>query len=256
MKIFDQYSCNSVVSYGAMLLDNTRCFVGLECEIEAVKNPTSMAGFHVKEDGSLRNNGYEFITDPVPVKTAIDQFAELHKKLDLGEDAFSQRTSTHVHVNVAGLTLQETKNLLLLYALFEECFFLMAKPERRNNIHCTPLSETFVPSSYKTDIPNLVKGWHKYTALNLKRIRDLGTVEFRHLHGTGDVTELKQWLQVLENLFFLSQKVNFAEDSIADEKNIYKWFDELFKDAPRVYVLRNSLPDLTANSLIDVKFAI
>lgn len=132
---------------------------------------------------------------------------------------------------------------------------MMAKPVRRNNIHCVPLTETAMPALYKKPLPMLVKAWHKYTALNLKRLVDLGTMEFRHLHGTGDVQEFNTWLSVLENLWKLCQRTTISEATL-NKQNILEWFETIFSGAPTILAYRTTLFDIIRNSLIDVKFSV
>jgi hypothetical protein len=211
--------------------------------------------FRSRQDLSLRNHGFEYVSKPQPSKQFLENFKGLHKTLQLGPDAFSPRTSTHVHVNVSSLTVEETRTLVLLYALYEECFFMMVKPERRDNIHCVPLTETHLPAIYKTELTKYVQKWSKYTALNLLRIPDLGTIEFRHMHGTNDAEEMKQWLDVLNNLWMLCQAVKITEKSLT-EKNILLWFEQVFKNVPAVFQIRSSLFEVIRNNLIDVKFSI
>ena len=237
---------------------NYRGFLaGVECEVEAVSNPQSMGRFTVTNDGSLRNEGYEFISTPASRENLVEAFKSLHQHLKFmeGSDPFSVRTSTHVHVNCLNLDLQQVRILVLLYALFEEFFFMMVKPERRDNIHCVPLTETHMPGLYKHPLPTYVKNWHKYTALNLKRLSDLGTVEFRHLHGTNNISEFNCWLSVLENLWTLAQQTQINKDTLSKE-NITGWFNTIFQPSPRILSMRTSLFDIIRNSLIDVKFSV
>ena len=145
--------------------------------------------------------------------------------------------------------------MVLLYALFEEFFFLLVKPYRRDNIHCVPLTETSMPRLYKHDIVGMLKYWHKYTALNLKRLSDLGTMEFRHMHGTNNVQELDTWLKILENLWKLCQNVEIKSHTLSKDQ-IAVWFDQLFRPSDRVMAMRHNLFDMIRNSLIDVKFSL
>jgi hypothetical protein len=232
----------------------------LECEMEQLRScQVNYTNFWKKDnDGSLRNNGVEFMSlKGVERKTLVEAFTELHKGLVFYTkgDPFHERTSTHVHVNVQTLTPPQVKNMLLLYALFEEFFFAMVKPHRRDNIHCVPLTETYLPNNYHRDLEGLIENWHKYTALNLKRITDLGTVEFRHLHGTNDAKELDVWLHVLENLWKLCQRIEIDEKSLSNKAQIQEWFELVFFPADKIMMLKPSLFDIIRNSLIDVKFS-
>lgn len=239
---------------------NVKEFVaGLECEIEAVQNGENNFGmFLCTKDGSLRNSGYEYVSAaPQTLEKLVQEFKSLHDYLDLdmNNDPFSVRTSTHVHVNCQGLEVEAVKNIVLLYALFEEFFFAMVKPVRRNNIHCVPLTETHLPSNYGKPLETMFSRWHKYTALNIKRLQDLGTLEFRHLHGTNDVEELTRWLSVLKNLWELGQKVVIDEAALQDVETIRGWFDTIFSPAPKILSLRPAMFSIISDSLIDVKFS-
>jgi hypothetical protein len=253
-KVCNVWPCDGARQFG--IADSPAFVVGVECEIEAVKGhgSASLLGWEPKQDNSLRNNGMEYVSKPMERAMFMDKFVGLHKTLQLGKDPFSQRTSNHVHVNVASLDMVQARNMVLLYALFEECFFMMVKPERRNNIHCVPLTETSLPAIYKKGLDEYVKRWSKYTALNLKRIPDLGTMEFRHMHGTKDANEMNTWLCVLEKLWKLAQEVEVNEQTLTD-KNIVSWFETIFKDTS-VIQLRPSLFEVIRNNLIDVKFSI
>lgn len=235
----------------------TDFIAGVECEVEAVQNPVAMGIFSPVVDGSLRNKGIEFISIPSTKSDLVQGFKHLHANIKFypGQEPFSIRTSTHVHVNCLSLTMPQARVMVLLYALFEECFFLMVKPDRRDNIHCVPLTETYMPSLYKRPVDAMVKNWHKYTALNLKRMVDLGTMEFRHLHGTADVAEFEEWLGCLEALWQLCQRVEIKEDSLTKENIVY-WFETIFGKSPRVMAMRHSLFEIIRNSLIDVKFSV
>lgn len=237
------------------------CVFGLECEVERVVNGgKNTPYFRCVQDGSLRHNGFEY-TSLIPnernqVMTAFKSLYEKDLKLSDKEDPFSERTSTHVHMNVSSMEVDHTKQLILLYALFEEFFFSLVKPCRRDNIHCVPLTETHLPAKYSGNLLDMVKSWSKYTALNLGRMHDLGTVEFRHLHGTKDPEELETWLHVLENLWKLSQRVRIDAASLSNQQEIEQWFELIFFPSNKVMMLKPSLFSIIRNSLIDVKMSI
>jgi hypothetical protein len=53
--------------------------------------------------------------------------------------------------------------------------------------------------------------WEKYSAVNLSRLADLGTVEFRHLPGTRDGATIAVWLRILNDLRAFSKSVTEEE---------------------------------------------
>ena len=217
-KLLDYYD---MILADECLLDTDEFYCGTEYEIEDIKEiklpgydcmyPSQLAlsdstvywrgNIGLMHDGSLRNHGIEFITMPVTFKEAIKLFDTLHKGLTLGPNPYTVRTSTHVHVNMANMDMAQCKHMLLLYALLEPVFFAAVVPDRQHNIHCVPLNYTLLPSIYKNSLPDIVKSWSKYSALNLMPLRTQGTMEFRHLHGTGDIAVYQRWLTLLNELW-------------------------------------------------------
>ena len=261
MKLLD------IFPLGNSWLADATCFVaGVECEIEDVKahpkEALALQLFKADKDGSLRGKadkdcGYEYISKPMPGPQLIEAFALLHQDLKFLEngDPFSHRTSTHVHVNCQSLETGHIISIMKLYALFEEFFFMMVKSNRRDNIHCVPLTETPLPAMYGSTLEKLVVNWHKYTAFNMKPLRELGTIEFRHLHGTGDVQEFTQWLGVLERLWVLGQEVKISKNALGQPNVILGWFDQIFSPVPMIMKFRPCVHEIIGNNLIDIKLS-
>jgi hypothetical protein len=223
--------------------------VGIELEVESYDHDQDgHEGWMSHEDGSLRNNGIEMVSYPVDVRTAVDMFKSFHHyaKWHNEEEKFSDRTSIHVHVNCQNLEQDEVRNIVLMYALFEEIFFRMNSPKRRHNINCVALTETYLPSMYKHNITYLRDTWTKYTAMNLRPLSSFGTLEFRHSEG-------HEWLGVLSNLVQVGCAETISQDTLTTA-NMTRWFDLLFSGTS-VYHLRQQLRTLTANQLLDVKLA-
>jgi hypothetical protein len=177
---------------------------GSEFEIEAVQShPPALASnsLVVVEDGSLRNSGYEYKTTPLNLEKSLAAFKYLHQNIKLSVDAFTERTSIHVHVNMGSFTEDEVKNFLLLYALYEPLFFRFAGQQRQSSIFCVPLTYTTVPRMYNRSLSYMTDAWHKYTAFNIKPLKEFGTVEFRHLGGTNDHHIYYTWLQMIKNMY-------------------------------------------------------
>lgn len=239
-------------------LNTDKLYLGIECEIESIRdyNNISTAFWNPTQDGSLRNNGMEFISIPLAIDEALPVFSNLHASLKFKnkEEAFSQRTSTHIHVNVLDFTKEQVRTFMLLYALFEECFFGLVDPNRRHNIHCVPLTETFLPQVYNQDLNALLNNWHKYTAFNLIPVSAQGTVEFRHLQGTNDVQLLQEWLGTINNLWLLVRNGIVLSKQTLNENNLSVWFDFIFGKS-RFAAHKPSLAYLTRNTLIDIKLS-
>ena len=159
----------------------------------------------VDEDGSLAG-GKEFITVPRGVENQILWHQRLHGLTDMfNGERVSERTSIHVHVNMINMTREQTLSLLTAYCLLEPFFFAYVGQQREQNIHCVPLWATHMPKLIYGNTPETYKkipaSWHKYTALNLKPLREIGTIEFRHLEGTEDNQQFSSWLYLIKALY-------------------------------------------------------
>lgn len=247
-------------------LVNTKEFAcGCEFEIENIKSHGPVQGhpmFHVDIDHSLRNNGHEYKTTAADYKTTLELFKFLHKQVQYGKDAFSERTSIHVHVNARMLELQTVRQLVLSYALLEPLFFNLVGDKRKNNIFCVPLNYTFLPEYYKGDIKKIHGAWQKYTAFNIlplgpnQHTAALGTIEYRHLYGTNNYELFEKWIDVLRHFHTF-----FAEHPE------YDVLGELYKGTPVYHIAKTLVPrlveglapyvvqEMLKDSLIDVKLA-
>lgn len=170
--------------------------IGIEVEVENVGN---VAGLNpcwtAAEDGSLRNNGREFITHPIPAYYAIGALLNLFEGKYAKNFCFSPRTSVHVHLNCQDLSTQQVVDILLLYGLYERLLYRFVGKSRWKNIYCTPVTETDFYSNlgyYGVKAP-----WEKYTGLNILPLSQHGTIEFRHMHGTTDVRKLSIWIDLI-----------------------------------------------------------
>jgi Putative amidoligase enzyme len=251
------------------VLEARHFIAGTEYEIEevrAISFPGYEQGYEFPEkhahwfgdlgimlDHSLRNNGLEFVTRPVSYNDSLRLFQELHNGLKVGPNAYSPRTSTHVHVNVCSMPMDKLRHMMLLYALLEPAFFSFAGDKRKHNIHCVPLNYTLLPAIYDRNITYLIETWSKYSAFNLMPVRNIGTVEFRHLYGTGDFNIYKQWLTLLKELWTFA----FNEDATCLEEMLFEGWSPhkiQLQVMPSSHFIVPSEEDYQ-RSLIDVKLA-
>lgn len=177
-------------------------YIGIEVEVENMTNPFPIECYwSAKTDGSLRNNGAEFVSQPLAVKQIQFAVEHLYEVLYKNNNPdFSNRTSVHVHVNCRDMTQDQVYNFVLLYSIFEKHFFKVAGTKRWNSIYCVPVYRCNVLQAAKDVIYNFNPNWHKYCALNLLPLIPnnntgcYGTIEFRHLYGTANPLELMEWI--------------------------------------------------------------
>lgn len=197
---------------------NNNVLIGLEIELENCSESFYINRYWTtKSDGSLRNNGIEFVSQPLRTKQIPYAVEYLKEKLyAYNNPDFSERTSIHVHLNVRDFTIERLKVFLLLYCIFEKHFFNVAGTKRENNIFCVPLYKTEQYISLEEFSDGLFN-WSKYNALNLGCVlgngvsKKFGTVEFRHLYGTLDTSILYPWINSIVHLREYSLLVSLEE---------------------------------------------
>jgi len=213
-----------VYKYPALKLDKVRCnafekgnkfegdpfkwcmpnaLVGIEVEVENITKSVHLdAYWQSKTDNSLRNNGVEFVSIPLAVKQIQPALDHLYKRIYSNNvPDFSNRTSIHIHLNVRDMTQDQIYTLFLLYCIFEKHFYKFVGTKRLNSIFCVPIYRSNMDNKAQRMIYDLDATWHKYCGLNLLPLVSnslnpggYGTVEFRHLYGTGDQSTVLHWI--------------------------------------------------------------
>ncbi len=181
--------------------------IGIEVEVEntgSIGRVPKGSPWTMITDGSLRNNGHEFITSPIPANYAPAVLNQLMTQILNQDCSFSPRTSVHVHLNMQDVEVGQAMDFVLLYSVFERLFYKFAGRGRIRNIFCVPITETsFLPGMSKNGVAT---AWSKYTGLNLSPLSTrgestgYGTIEFRHMHGTFDVAKLSIWINFITML--------------------------------------------------------
>jgi len=221
---------------------NNTTLIGIELEVENCPCNINFDYFWKETiDHSLRNDGKEYISIPLRTKQIPYAIEFLKQTLISGNPfyTFSNRCSTHIHLNVRDFTEERLKVFLLLYSIFEKHFFNIAGSKRENNIFCIPLYKTEELEKINSLLVDVVQ-WNKYNALNLGCIlgsndnQKIGTVEFRHLYGTLDTDILYPWINSIielrlaslqysyEDLVFKIRTLNTTSEYIALYKDVFK----------------------------------
>lgn len=192
----------------ALKLITNKHHVGVEIEIEKARSLLAKTPLWwvVKEDGSLRNNGYELVFKiPYKGQDVISAVGEAYTSLINNKMQVSPRTGIHVHVDVRDLNIKTLKKLCILYALTEEPLFKWVGDHRDSNSFCLPWYEADgdieqiakILSKDKANITLESRRIHRYSACNLHAISKFGSIEFRHLQTTMDPQRLVTWINLL-----------------------------------------------------------
>jgi hypothetical protein len=204
-------------------------FMGLEFEIENFPRdfaiPQDVANFwQIKEDGSLRNRGMEFVfNQPLfgkDITAAVTNFLEWQKKTKI---TTSIRTGLHAHLDVRELDIQSLVSFLMIYTALEPLIYKWVGASREESNFCVPfyysddaLTQAYgIVSGMLEDEQELLKigkqqnrGRHaaerfeRYAGLNLQALHRFGSVEFRHMPMIFDKERIFEWL----NLIFALKK--------------------------------------------------
>lgn len=181
--------------------------VGIEVEVEKVYKETSPTSFwNTKPDNSLRDGGIEYVSKPVDGQYIPAALLELSKVLPRKAD-FSLRTSIHVHLNVCDWDSSQVLQYILVYLAVEPLLYKFVGRSRDKNNFCVPLYLTDLPKGLNRFAELLaVKRYERYSGLNLDALRKFGTLEFRHMHGTHDLTgKVVNWINLILSI------VNYVE---------------------------------------------
>lgn len=176
--------------------------VGIEVEVENHEvERRAQPVWVMKGDGSLRNNGVEWITHPIQARWAPHALKDLLVDSISKGCCFSPRTSIHVHFNVQKLEAAKVVDIVLMYTLFEPLFYKFTGRGRIKNIYCVPLMDTnLITGMCSNTFGGVVETWSKYTGLNILPLRELGTIEARHMHGTFDHRKVSIWIRLWTKL--------------------------------------------------------
>ena len=255
MKLYEYHPIPGSTSYTKPSLPP---LFGTEYEIEGVVDYSStqiVNNFKIVSDGSLRNNGKEFITPPVTFDESLELFKILHDHLELSDNSFSERTSIHVHVNCANLEVRAILNFIRFYIITEPIWMAFVGKKRENSIFCVPLYSTYLQGNYNRGLRNLENSWHKYTAFNICPLTRLGTIEFRHLYGTNDYKIYYQWLSSINNLIAWAkgtENLNFI-NFFNEESQLFELIKTLL--SPIIKQSDQELKEMCAPTLLDLKLS-
>lgn len=198
--------------------------VGIEIEAEGDINPLNQvtgSRWGLKQENSLRNNGFEMATNtPLLIKNipeTIDQYKALTKgsKFDLN----SWRTSVHVHCNYSKSTIGDVYRLAMAFWMFEGLFTKLNGSNRQGNVHCLRLQDADGTFTFLREALTGVQPFmndqnaqeYRYAAMNLASLAKFGSVEFRFMKFPENLDDISMWARTLHNLCEASRGMSFAE---------------------------------------------
>jgi hypothetical protein len=216
-----------------------RDYLGLEFEFENVTqglDPTlDWVGLvRNKEDGSLRNNGQEFIfSQPLFGKDATDTIKGLCEEATRLGWQTSLRTGIHVHVDARDITYEQMRWWLIFNALLEPAIYRWVGDGRDESVFCLPWYSTdavlpLVRKIYNTEGAELGAAAHalahkKYSGLNLDCLRRFGSIEYRHLRTTTEAARVLRWVNICLRFKAASAEMVKVLSSVASKITPEEW---------------------------------
>lgn len=238
--------------------DNSYPMIGIEVEVENISYDVNAVGWDSVADGSLRNHGREFVSVPHSADSSVALLEHLFKKLnEKNEPDFSNRTSVHVHLNVLDMTPKQVQTMTLLYLVAERLIYKFVGKAREESIYCVPLYASAYYDKIKlalsangvATLRRLSKNWHKYSGYNMCPITTQGTVEFRHMYGTSDISVLKSWINLivdLRNSAINNKRITVVREitSLNTNSEYYSFLMKYFPNSIYMFDLDNLLADM------------
>jgi hypothetical protein len=237
---------------------------GVELEIENTeRDEWVVPGITGKEDNSLRNNGWEYVTQPMTFSNLAHCLGLFFAKSQVNANNYSERCSIHVHTNCRDLTWEQISTVCMLYQMLEPLFFTFVGEDRSRNIFCVPWSETQLTYNVVNRLaksPNSLKDWQKYTALNLKTLWNYGTIEWRHMAGTHDLEKILNWCRLIACLFAYARKSSLEDTkkfviNLNSTSEYRKSIDILFGEWAHLLYVQN-YETLLEEGVLNMKYAL
>lgn len=221
---------------GVQLVDS-KTLIGIEVELENVRFPAQFPilqkspFWEAEKDHSLRGNSVEW-KFAFPLRGHDVEYAvkELEHNILLHcNPVKSDRTSTHVHININDLSKYQLYRFILLSITLERLLYHYAGEHRANSIFCVPFYKSDLEVdqfkylidntiTMKTNTKNLMSNDYRYSGINMAAIRNYGTLEFRMLDSEWNATNLLRWINIL--LLIKNYAINLEQPMVELHKEL------------------------------------
>lgn len=203
---------------------------GIEIEVEGLHLPEGHMGligrtWRVEEDNSLRGaETAEYVIDaPVSLygaKKAIRLLRDEFKENDTNINE-AIRAGVHVHLNIQSYTPLELLTLATTYYILEDLFVHWAGSHRVGNHFCLRASDApFVITKLREACKT--KDWRhvntdniRYASLNWNSMFKYGSIEFRAMRSTADLSAIYMWVKLIDQLTKGAAKFNNPKAVVA-----------------------------------------
>lgn len=220
---------NVISWFGIPVHLHTKSDVGVEIEVEGKRLPKTGKYWRMEKDGSLRGEeNIEYVLAKPATLNQLDIALKYLDKCYRDNDAVvddSVRAGVHVHVNVQQLNIVELYNFMTLYLILEEVLVEYCGETREGNLFCLRACDAdyliyrLVRAVQRRRFRELVDDNLRYASMNVKALGTYGSLEFRAMRGTRDLSVIKTWAEILVGL-------REAAKQFADPTDIVNGFSE------------------------------
>lgn len=233
--------------------------LGIEIEVEGSRLPEDVGKYWDREhDGSLQGNSAEYVLSrPLSLgdaKKSLDYLQAQYKE-SCTEVRDTVRAGVHVHVNVQKLTIPQLYNFMTLYSMFEGVLLDYCGAGRNGNLFCLPLNKSpnvvhaLRHAADSKEFMFLHDDEYRYCAMNLKSLSQYGSLEFRAMRSTEDLSRVYDWARLLLHLRDLACKYDNPTELIGDASAmggmhmLYKCLEEFVPMLSKTHNMKRKLKE-------------
>lgn len=184
--------------------------VGIEVEMEGTNLPQIGEHWNVERDGSLRGEAYEYVfNSPKTLSEAQEALSQLDKALTHNKSKVldSGRAGVHVHVNCGSLSQIHLYNFMTLYFCLEQLLVEWCGESRVGNRFCLrgcdaewQVEEIAEAARRGDERRRFARDDLRYASMNVKALPQYGSLEFRAMRCTRDMSLIYRWAGMLVGL--------------------------------------------------------
>ena len=213
-------------------LFNSSDFIGLELELENSKSSKlfDFIGeyFEAVQDGSLKYDGIE-----LRFKSALNGSNIINSLnvLDAGIAKFKlapytegNRGSTHIHLNVSNLSVQQLFNIVLMSYFVEPILMDMCHVDRLFSPFSVTSNRTkdqkYILSTIAEGHMNFESSGYKYRSIGLSSVFNKGSLEYRMFHASYDTKEILQWINFVQEIKHIAITTQNLQEKICSSLEV------------------------------------
>ena len=182
--------------------------VGIEVEVEGrnLNLDHDNKYWHAVHDGSLRGEALEYVLKkPVPRSRVTDSLSSLKRTWVKyhSEIHDTERAGVHVHINMQKESINTLGTFITLYYCFESLLMKFCGKQREGNHFCLRVKDAegvldhLLTALKCKNLNMLAVNQLRYASLNLKALTSYGSLEFRGMRSTENLSDIRIWVDLL-----------------------------------------------------------